>query len=201
MLVRSYRQERPDTILILHELCHNAPLQEFAASVELLRTIDLMYRAPARLSQGCLRPRRTHKLLSILGKMDPIWGPTWRPRLGAIERTKNPRGPDTMWEIVWLNSPQPSTCSLSRADFLLDFFPHFYRIYPYFLYQHLPSSERHPMPSPTGMQIYDTQGHRLYLTGSERAAFRTAAEGHPVRSVPIAGHYCIRAAVPRRPWH
>jgi hypothetical protein len=27
------------------------------------------------------------------------------------------------------------------------------------------------------MQIYDTQGHRLYLTGSERAAFRTAAEG------------------------
>jgi integrase len=29
------------------------------------------------------------------------------------------------------------------------------------------------------MQIYDTQGHRLYLTGSERAAFRTAAEGAP----------------------
>ncbi len=24
------------------------------------------------------------------------------------------------------------------------------------------------MPSPTGMQIYDPQGHRLYLTGSER---------------------------------
>ena len=35
------------------------------------------------------------------------------------------------------------------------------------------------MPSPTGMQIYDTQGHRLYLTGSERAAFRTAAEAAP----------------------
>ena len=29
------------------------------------------------------------------------------------------------------------------------------------------------------MQIYDTQGHRLYLTGSERAAFRTAAEAAP----------------------
>ena len=35
------------------------------------------------------------------------------------------------------------------------------------------------MPSPTGMQIYDSQGHRLYLTGSERAAFRTAAEAAP----------------------
>jgi integrase/recombinase XerD len=31
------------------------------------------------------------------------------------------------------------------------------------------------MHAPTGMQIYDTQGHRLYLTGSERAAFRAAA--------------------------
>ena len=41
------------------------------------------------------------------------------------------------------------------------------------------------MPSPTGMQIYDPQGHRLYLTGSERAAFRTAAEPPPVRSGPI----------------
>ena len=35
------------------------------------------------------------------------------------------------------------------------------------------------MPSPTGMQIYDPQGHRLYLTGSERAAFRQAAEAAP----------------------
>ena len=35
------------------------------------------------------------------------------------------------------------------------------------------------MPAPTGMQIYDPQGHRLYLTGSERAAFRTAAEAAP----------------------
>ena len=35
------------------------------------------------------------------------------------------------------------------------------------------------MPSPTGMQIYDLHGHRLYLTGSERAAFRTAAEAAP----------------------
>ena len=35
------------------------------------------------------------------------------------------------------------------------------------------------MPSPTGMQIYDPQGHRLYLTGSERAAFRSAAEAAP----------------------
>jgi len=33
------------------------------------------------------------------------------------------------------------------------------------------------MPSsPTGMRLYDTQGHRLYLTGSERDAFRGAAE-------------------------
>ena len=35
------------------------------------------------------------------------------------------------------------------------------------------------MPSPPGMQIYDTQGHRLSLTGSERAAFRPAAEAAP----------------------
>jgi integrase len=35
------------------------------------------------------------------------------------------------------------------------------------------------MPSPTGLQIYDPQGHRLYLTGSERTAFRTAAEAAP----------------------
>ena len=35
------------------------------------------------------------------------------------------------------------------------------------------------MPSPTGMQIYDPHGHHLYLTGSERAAFRTAAEAAP----------------------
>ena len=35
------------------------------------------------------------------------------------------------------------------------------------------------MSSPTGMQIYDTQGHRLSLTGSERAAFRQATEAAP----------------------
>jgi len=34
-------------------------------------------------------------------------------------------------------------------------------------------------PSPTGMRLYDTQGHRLYLTGSERDAFRKAAEKAP----------------------
>jgi integrase/recombinase XerD len=34
-------------------------------------------------------------------------------------------------------------------------------------------------PSPTGMRLYDTQGHRLYLTGSERDAFRRAAEKTP----------------------
>ena len=31
-------------------------------------------------------------------------------------------------------------------------------------------------PSQTGMQLYDAQGHRLYLTSSEREAFRQAAE-------------------------
>jgi integrase/recombinase XerD len=31
----------------------------------------------------------------------------------------------------------------------------------------------------TGMQIYDPHGHRLYLTSSERAAFRVAAETAP----------------------
>jgi integrase/recombinase XerD len=34
-------------------------------------------------------------------------------------------------------------------------------------------------PSPTGMRLYDTQGHRLYLTGSERDDFRRAAEKFP----------------------
>ena len=34
-------------------------------------------------------------------------------------------------------------------------------------------------PSPTGMRLYDTQGHRLYLTGSERDAFCKAAEKAP----------------------
>ncbi len=43
----------------------------------------------------------------------------------------------------------------------------------------LPPSARHPLPSPTGMQLYDSQGHRLYLTSSERAAFRSAAEAAP----------------------
>jgi len=35
------------------------------------------------------------------------------------------------------------------------------------------------MTHTTGMQIYDPQGHRLYLTGSERTAFRHAAEAAP----------------------
>jgi integrase/recombinase XerD len=34
-------------------------------------------------------------------------------------------------------------------------------------------------PSPTGMRLYDIQGHRLYLTSSERDAFRQAAEKAP----------------------
>jgi integrase len=34
-------------------------------------------------------------------------------------------------------------------------------------------------PSPTGMRLYDTQGHRLYLTGSERDDFSRAAEKAP----------------------
>src|SRR5262249_12604405 len=39
------------------------------------------------------------------------------------------------------------------------------------------SMQRHLVnPSPTGMRLYDTQGHRLYLTASEREAFRKAAE-------------------------
>jgi len=33
--------------------------------------------------------------------------------------------------------------------------------------------------SQTGMQLYDAQGHRLYLTSSEREAFRQAAEKAP----------------------
>src|SRR5918992_1100798 len=33
-----------------------------------------------------------------------------------------------------------------------------------------------PQPAPTGMQLYDRHGHRLYLTSSERDAFRKAAE-------------------------
>ena len=33
--------------------------------------------------------------------------------------------------------------------------------------------------SPTGMRLYDIQGHRLYLTSSERDAFRRAAEQAP----------------------
>ena len=42
------------------------------------------------------------------------------------------------------------------------------------------SMQRHPVnPSPTGMRLYDTQGHRLYLTGSEREAFRKGAEQAP----------------------
>src|SRR5215475_5791788 len=33
--------------------------------------------------------------------------------------------------------------------------------------------------SQTGMQLYDAQGHRLYVTSSEREAFRLAAEKAP----------------------
>jgi integrase/recombinase XerD len=40
--------------------------------------------------------------------------------------------------------------------------------------------QRHPVnPSPTGMRLYDPQGHRLYLSSSEREAFRKAAEQAP----------------------
>jgi len=42
-------------------------------------------------------------------------------------------------------------------------------------------------PSPTGMRLYDTQGHRLYLTSSERDAFRRAAE-HAPRAVRTYCH-------------
>ena len=35
------------------------------------------------------------------------------------------------------------------------------------------------MHHPAGMQLYDPHGHRLYLTGSEREAFRKAAEKAP----------------------
>ncbi len=35
------------------------------------------------------------------------------------------------------------------------------------------------MTPTTGMQLYDTHGHRLYLTGAERAAFRAAAARAP----------------------
>jgi hypothetical protein len=41
------------------------------------------------------------------------------------------------------------------------------------------SMQRYPMSRSTGMQLYDTQGHRLYLTCSEREAFRKAAETAP----------------------
>jgi len=34
-------------------------------------------------------------------------------------------------------------------------------------------------PSSAGMRLYDTHGHRLYLTSSEREAFRKAAEQAP----------------------
>jgi hypothetical protein len=52
------------------------------------------------------------------------------------------------------------------------------------------------MPSPTGMQISDTQGHRLSRTSSARAAFRQAAEAAPAHdrrglrgySVRLPGH-------------
>jgi integrase/recombinase XerD len=33
--------------------------------------------------------------------------------------------------------------------------------------------------APSGMRLYDDHGHRLYLTGSEREAFRKAAEAQP----------------------
>src|SRR5437763_8733664 len=42
-----------------------------------------------------------------------------------------------------------------------------------------PAMQRDSMTPTTGMQIYDTHGHRLYLTGAERAAFRAAAERAP----------------------
>ena len=51
-------------------------------------------------------------------------------------------------------------------------------------------------PSPTGMRLYDTQGHRLYLTGSERDAFRRAAEKTPQGSphlLPYLALYRVQA--------
>jgi integrase/recombinase XerD len=47
----------------------------------------------------------------------------------------------------------------------------------------MPTRKQHvqePFPAaPTGMRLYDDHGHRLYLTGSEREAFRKAAEVQP----------------------
>ncbi len=45
------------------------------------------------------------------------------------------------------------------------------------------------MTHTTGMQICDPQGHRLYLTGSERTAFRHAAEAAP-REVRTCNGLC-----------
>ena len=75
-------------------------------------------------------------------------------------------------------APAHSACLLSHDTFCLIFSPFLPNISMFSRMRSSPS-ERHPMPSPTGMQIYDPQGHRLYLTGSERAAFRTAAEAAP----------------------
>ena len=57
------------------------------------------------------------------------------------------------------------------------------------------------MPSPTGMQLYDPQDHRLSLTGSEPRSFRQAVEAVPARSTPRARRCCLPAVALPRPSH
>jgi hypothetical protein len=65
-------EERTDTIFMLHKLCHSAPQTLACESQPPLESsfvqLILCILQPARLSQGRLYPRTTHKILSILGK-------------------------------------------------------------------------------------------------------------------------------------
>ncbi len=50
------------------------------------------------------------------------------------------------------------------------------------------------MHQPTGMRLFDTNGHRLYLANSEREAFRKAAEQAPREiRLPYLALYRVQA--------
>jgi hypothetical protein len=57
-----------------------------------------------------------------------------------------------------------------------------------------------PLATP-GMRLYDTKGYRLYLTSSERAAFRKAAEKALTAAPPLlAARVCCPSPCAKHVW-
>ena len=111
--------------------------------------------------------------------MDPLEGERLPPRVPRSGQ-KSPRGRDDSEgkRPIGRTSPR-AACFAVPCMFSLDFFGPFLPNISIFSVSTSSSERKAPHALPHWHQIYDTQGHRLSLTGSERAAFRTAAEAAP----------------------